>query len=70
MTDRIKGLAVALEVDIREDDCQPLIDAILMMKGVVGVEANVKNTDDYYMKKQLKRELYKGFYDKMNELLD
>ena len=69
MTDRIKGLTVALHTDIRDDDCQPLIDAILMIKGVVGVESNVSDPNDYFVKKQLKFELYQGLHDKINELL-
>jgi uncharacterized protein (UPF0264 family) len=70
MTNRIKGLEVALECDIREDDCQQLIDAILMIKGVASVKTNVSNHNDFYIKQQLKRELYKGFHDKIAELLD
>ena len=41
MTDRIKGLTVTLDPDIREDDAQAIIDAIKMVKGVGDVETHV-----------------------------
>jgi hypothetical protein len=43
MTDRICLLTVCLERDIREDDAQPLIDAIMMLKGVLRVETKVSD---------------------------
>jgi hypothetical protein len=57
MTDRIKGLTVALTHDIREDDCQSIIDAIKMVKGVEGVETHVAGPMDYIAKQQVKSEL-------------
>ena len=38
MTDRRAGYLVTLERDIREDDAQPIMDAIMMLKGVLNVE--------------------------------
>jgi hypothetical protein len=57
MTDRIKGLTVALTHNIRVDDCQRIIDAIKMVKGVEGVEMHVADPMDYIAKQQLKSEL-------------
>ena len=57
MTDRIKGLTVALAQNIREDDCQPIIDAIKMIKGVEGVILHVADPMDYIAKQQVKNEL-------------
>jgi len=37
MTTRFSGLLVVLENDMREDDAQPLIDAIIQLRGVVRV---------------------------------
>lgn len=37
MTDRIKGLIVTLDHDIRDDDIQPLADAIRLLQNVVDV---------------------------------
>jgi len=57
MTDRIKGLTVALTHNIRDDDCQCIIDAIKMVKGVEGVEMHVADPMDYITKQQVKSEL-------------
>lgn len=47
MTDRINTLTVVLEQPIRDDDCQELIAAIKLLRGVLTVEANVANPSDY-----------------------
>jgi len=47
VTDRIKGLYVVLEYDIREDDAQPLIEAIKMLKNVLEVKTEVSTSDDW-----------------------
>jgi len=57
MTDRLKGLVVAFETDIREDDAQCIIDAILMIKGVCGVSMHVSNPDDYMNRMLIKQEV-------------
>jgi hypothetical protein len=44
MTTRYKSLTVVLEMDIRNDDAEPILEAIRMVKGVLSVEGNV--TDD------------------------
>lgn len=41
MTDRYHTLTVVLEKDVRSDDCKHLIDAILMLRGVISVTGNV-----------------------------
>lgn len=38
MTDRHVGYIVTLDQDIREDDAQPILDALKMMKHVVDVQ--------------------------------
>ena len=43
MSARIYALTVALEQDVREDDVQPLIDAIKQMRGVADVNAHVSD---------------------------
>lgn len=37
MTDRHKGFWVALEEDLRDDDIQPLLEAVRRMRGVADV---------------------------------
>lgn len=41
MTDRYHSLTVVLEHDLREDDAEPLMNAIKMLKGVIDVSGNV-----------------------------
>lgn len=45
MTDRYHALTVVLENNIREDDAQPLIIAIKMLRGVLSVEPHLSNID-------------------------
>ena len=41
MTDRLKGVWVAFERDIRTDDVEPLIEAIKCLRGVLAVEPSI-----------------------------
>jgi hypothetical protein len=41
MTDRINALTVVLEKDLRDDDCEPLLDAIKQLRGVLSVVPHV-----------------------------
>jgi hypothetical protein len=45
MTDRYFSLLVALERDIREDDCEDIINAIGMIRGVLKVSGNVSSPE-------------------------
>ena len=45
MTDRIHSLLVVLKQDMRDDDAQPLIDAISLLRGVAMVEPQVADID-------------------------
>ncbi len=45
MTDRFNSLFVILEKDIREDDAQQIINAIMMTKFVLDVKGNIANHD-------------------------
>lgn len=47
MTERYHSLTVALEHDMREDDAQGIIDAILHIKGVIGVTGNAVDVTDF-----------------------
>lgn len=63
MTDRYNALIVALESDIREDDAQLLISAIMQLRGVASVTGNTVNTSDYVAQSRARNEM-------MNRLLD
>ena len=57
MTERYNALIVVLDRDIRTDDCQPIIDAIGMLKGVASVEGNVADHDSYIAAVRARAEL-------------
>ena len=57
MTDRLKGFVVTLQRDIRDDDAQPIIDAIKMIKGVLDVEPSISDIDDQMNRSVVKQEL-------------
>ena len=68
MTDRLKGLTVAFDKDIREDDAKCIIDAILMIKGVSSVTTSLSGPDDYMNREQVKRDIVKKIYDLAKEI--
>ena len=44
MTDRHAGYIVTLDRDIRDDDAQPILDALRMIQGVIDVHPVVADT--------------------------
>ena len=54
MTGRISNLTVVLTHDIRDDDIKPIVDAILMTKGVYSVDINVVDHFGTFSKKSCK----------------
>lgn len=46
MTDRYKGVIVAFDSDVREDDAQAVITAIRQLRGVADVQAQVAGPVD------------------------
>lgn len=46
MTDRYNFLVVAFEKDMREDEAQPLMNAIRQFRNVLDVQGNVSNGTD------------------------
>lgn len=63
MTDRINCLQVVLEKDVRDDDVQPLITAILQLRGVATVGQNVADLDDFIAFSRARRELGEKLLD-------
>lgn len=57
MTDRLNGVYVAFEKDIRDDDVQPLIDAIRCLRGVLRVKKNVVDLNAWVAEERARREL-------------
>ena len=57
MTDRYHSLTVVLEKDLRDDDCQPVMAAIGMIRGVASVQGVVSNMESNMAKVRARREL-------------
>lgn len=55
MTDRYYALTVILEKDIREDDAEPILNAIRMIKGVQDVKGNVSDVSTYIAQEKARR---------------
>jgi hypothetical protein len=56
MTDRLKGVWVTFDKDIRTDDAQPIIDAIKCLRHVLSVEPNVTDVPDYMARERVRME--------------
>ena len=65
MTDRVKGLYVAFEKDVRVDDVKIITDAINIIRGVAKVDTFVTDSRDWINREQIKHELR----DKMRKVL-
>jgi len=67
MTDRIDALTVVIR-DTRDDDIEPLITAIKMLKRVISVSPHVSKHETYIAREQLKMELKDKLYKIVDEL--
>ena len=64
MSDKSKCLIVVLDQDyLIGDDLQPIINAINMVKGVVGVTPNVSNSDIYVAYASARHDLEQKLWD-------
>lgn len=63
MTDRYIALTVILEREIREDDAEPVIDAIRMIKGVSKVMPVVSNPETYYAYNKARHEIMENVFE-------
>ncbi len=63
MTDRLKGLVVTFDKDIREDDAQEIFNAIKMIRGVLDVSSSVATYDDHMNRTRIDREYKQKIWD-------
>lgn len=63
MTDRYYTLTVVLEKDTRDDDCEKIISAIQMVKGVLKVMGNVSNPETWFAEERARHELSMKLWD-------
>lgn len=57
MTAQYKSLTVCLEEDIHDDDAELLISVILHLRGVVGVQGDVVEPNDWVNRQRIRLEL-------------
>ncbi len=62
MTTRLKGLRVAFEKDIREDDARSIIGAIGMLRGVLTVKPIEAESDDCIIEDRIRQEFSKRLW--------
>lgn len=63
MTDRIHGLIVSLERDLRTDDCETIIQAIKSLRFVSDVKPLVVEPGDYLARDRVMAELRQKLFD-------
>lgn len=63
MTDRIHALTVILSREIRDDDAQPLIDAIRMLKGVADVSAHISDPGVHFAELRIRTEIERQLWE-------
>lgn len=61
MTDRVNGVYVALDKDYRTDDVEKILQAILMIKGVLAASAEDFTVEprDWIAERRVREEIYK-----------
>lgn len=57
MTDRISSLTVVLNNNMRTDDADPIMQAIMQLRGVISVTGNVSNLGEHVAQERVRREL-------------
>jgi len=67
MTQRLKGVTVTFNQDIREDDAECIINAIKMVKGVIHVAPVETNVDDYMNRMKVQTELEKVIWNALDK---
>jgi hypothetical protein len=63
MTDRLKGVLVTFDREIRDDDAESILTALKMIKGVLSVDPYVAEAEDYMMYER-------GHYDARKKMMD
>lgn len=62
MTDRLKGVLITFDRDIRDDDAEAILTALKMVKGVMTVKPYIAGSEDYMM-------YHRGYQDCRTKIL-
>jgi hypothetical protein len=57
LSNRYNYLIVVLEKDLKDEDAQPLLEAIKCLRGVLSVTPNVNDPDDWMAQERVRAEL-------------
>jgi ATP sulfurylase len=57
MTDRLKGVIVTFQNDVREDDAEAILNAIRMIKGVLSAKPLVSDVNQHMAEQRVRQEL-------------
>ena len=63
MTDRYNGFVVILEKDIRDDDAEPILNAIRMIKGVLSVTPYISSFESLMAESRARADLGKKIFE-------
>lgn len=63
MTDRFHTLTVVLDCNIRNDDAEPIIDAIRQIRHVLDVTGEVANLESHMAEARAKQDLRNKLWD-------
>lgn len=63
MTDRLKGVTVVFDRDIRVDDAEAILAAIQMIKGVARVAPSISTSDDWMNRERVRIELVEKIFE-------
>ena len=67
MTNRVKGFVVTLDTDYREDDAEAIKNALLQIKGVIGVSSSVTDVHDHMNRQMMKQDLLSRILETIND---
>jgi hypothetical protein len=62
VTDRLIAFTVLLDREIRDDDAQPIVDAIRQLRGVADVVPVVADPHNFWAKETARQELLKQVF--------
>jgi Co/Zn/Cd efflux system component len=70
-TDRIHALTIVLDKDYRDDDVQPIVNAIRQIRGVADVtEQHVTTIDDHSARHHVRMKLGSTLFDVFHAVLE
>ncbi|MEM5624004.1 hypothetical protein AAHB47_01495 [Bacillus wiedmannii] len=67
MGNRVNGLIVSLDSDIREEDVEVIVNAIKMIKGVQDVGVNIIEHKDWLNRTKIRHQLQNKVYKAIEE---